>query len=190
MHTDFLQDRAVALVGLLHERGLTMSLEACKVLIAERVDFVGQQLGVGQGTARSYLTDEALGQLADLLVDELIEECPGANLHELPRTVAMPYAVVGRTVSALAEVLLLYGAHGPIDEIADSPAREVTTLVSMLGFFISENASTTTAAVSVPPAFLYRVNRILHTAADHPDATEDLSAALRRDAIRLRAITS
>lgn len=188
MRTDFLHDRAVALVGLLHERGLTMSLEACKVLIAERVEFVGQQLGVKEGTARSYVTDEALGQLADLLVDELIEECPGADLHQLPRTASMPYAVVGRTVSALAEVLLLYGAYGPLDEIAEAPAEEVTTLVSMLGFFISENASTT-AAVSVPPAFLYRANRILHTAADHPDATEDLSAALRRDAIRLRAIT-
>ncbi|WP_078345229.1 hypothetical protein [Mycobacteroides chelonae] len=189
MRTDFLQDRAQALVSLLHDRGLTMSLEACKVLIAERVEFVGQQLGVREGTARSYLNDEALGQLADVLADELIEECPGADLHELPRTASMPFAVVGRTVSALAEVLLLYGAHGPIDEIAESPTKEVTVLVSMLGFFIAENA-TTAAAVSVPPAFLYRANRILHTAADHPEATEDLSAALRRDAIRLRAIAT
>lgn len=189
MPTRFLEDRAQILIALLAERGLTMSTDACKILISTRITSLSQQLGMSEASARKYFSDEALSQMADSLADEIADECPGTELHTLPRTASLPFAVAGRTVSAMSEALLLFETHGGIDEFAEPPTRELIYLLSILGSFISEN-SKTAAAVRVPPAFLYRAARNIDNAAAHPDAIDDLRAAFHRDAIRLRAAAS
>jgi hypothetical protein len=87
-------------------------------------------------------------------------------------------------LSALAESLLLYGDHGPVDSIADTPLRELTAMLSLLGLFIAEGDG---SIVAVPPAFLIRAARMLDTAASHPGATPELAAVLHHEAMRLRA---
>lgn len=187
MPRSWVEERAQFLVGLLGERGLTMSLEASRVLVVDQVEHVCQQVGLTERAARAYLTDEALGALADSVAFSLVEEFPGADLHELERTVAMPVAMAGLTLTALAETLLLYIDHGRADSIAEAPLRELTVMLSLLGLFIAEGDG---VSIALPPAFLMRTARKLETAAIHPGATSELSAALRRDAARLRTLAS
>jgi hypothetical protein len=187
MPGSWVDERAQVLVGLLGERGLTMSLEASRVLVANQVEHVCQQAGLSERAARAYMTDDALGGLADSVACSLVEEFPGADLHTLPRTVGMPVAMAGLTLSALAETLLLYVDHGRADSIAEAPLRELTVMLSLLGLFIAESDG---ASVALPPAFLMRAARKLDTAASHPGATSELAAALHRDAIRLRAMAT
>lgn len=133
MPGSWVDERAQVLVGLLGERGLTMSLEASRVLVANQVEHVCQQVGLSERAARAYVTDDALGGLADSVACSLVEEFPGADLHTLPRTVGMPVAMAGLTLSALAETLLLYVDHGRADSIAEAPLRELTVMLSLLG---------------------------------------------------------
>jgi hypothetical protein len=187
MPGSWVEERAQFLVGLLGVRGLTMSLEASRVLVANQVEHVCQQVGLTERAARAYMTDEALRELADSVAFSLVEEFPGADLHTLARTVAMPVAMAGVTLSALAETLLFYLDHGRADSIAETPLRELTVMLSLLGLFIAEGDG---ASIALPPAFLVRMARKLETAAIHPGATSELSAALRRDAAHLRALAS
>ena len=183
----WVDERAQVLVDLLGERGLTMSQQASRVLVVDQIEQVCQQTGVSERTARAYVTDDALAAMADSVAFSLVEEFPGADLHTLARTVRMPVALTGLTLSALAESLLLYVEHGPVDSIADTPLRELTVMLSLLGLFMAEGDG---SIVAVPPAFLIRAARKLDTAASHPDATPELTAALQRDAMRLRAATT
>jgi hypothetical protein len=80
------------------------------------------------------MTDDALGGLADSVACSLVEKFPGADIHTLPRTAGMPVAMAGLTLSALAETLLLYVDHGRADSIAEAPLRELTVMLSLLGF--------------------------------------------------------
>ena len=182
----WVDERAQFLIDLLGERGLTISLQASRVLVVDQVEQVRQQTGVSERTARAYVTDAALAAMADSIAFSLVEEFPGADLHTLPRTVRMPVTLAGRTLSALSESLLLYVEHGPGDSIADTPLRELTVMLSLLGLFIAEGDG---SMVAVPPAFLIRAARKLDTAANHPDAIPELTPALHRDAMRLRART-
>lgn len=177
-------ERAQVLVDLLGERGLTISLSASRVLVVDQVEQVRQQTGVSERTARAYVTNDALAAMADSVAFSLVEEFPGADLHTLARTVPMSASLAGRTLTALAESLLLYVEHGPGDAIADTPMRELTVMLSLLGLFMAEGDG---SMVAVPPAFLIRAARKLDTAASHPDAAPELTAALHRDAMRLRA---
>lgn len=177
-------ERAQVLVDLLGECGLTMSLSASRVLVVEQVEQVCRQTGVGERAARAYVTNGALAAMADSVAFNLVEEFPGADLHTLARTVRMSVSLAGRTLTALAESLLLYVEHGPVDAIADTPLRELTVMLSLLGLFMTESDG---PMVAVPPAFLVRAARKLDTAASHPDATPELTSALHRDAMRLRA---
>jgi hypothetical protein len=177
-------ERAQALVDLLAERRLTISLSASRVLVVEQVEQLCQQAGVSERAARAYLTNDALAALADSVAFSLVDEFPGADLHTLARTVHISVSLAGRTVTALAESLLLYVEHGPGDSIGDAPLRELTVMLSLLGLFMAESDE---PMVAVPPAFLVRAARKLDTAASHLDATPELTAALHRDGMRLRA---
>src|ERR1700736_2878932 len=129
----WVDERAQVLVGLLGERGLTMSLEASRVLVANQIEHLRQQVGLGERAARAYVTDDALAGLADSVACSLVDEFPGADLHTLARTVRMPIAMAGLTLSALAETLLLYVDHGRADSIAEAPLRELPGMCSLLG---------------------------------------------------------
>jgi hypothetical protein len=58
-----------------------MSLQASRVLIVDQVERVCQQTGVSESTARANVTDDALAAMADSAAFSLVEEFPGADLH-------------------------------------------------------------------------------------------------------------
>jgi hypothetical protein len=155
-------------------------------------------------TARKYLDEETVKDMARRMLFEFAAEQPGADLLEAPRTVPVPLALAGIIVAALAEAMQLRAANEPPDRLGGV----VTTYGQMLSGFgqITAEApsgqATDSATAMFPPALLRRAARYIGNAADLaseggnlPDgvpetARGDLAAALRRDADGLITITA
>ena len=56
-------------------------------------------------TAKRYLADDALSDLARRRVVSFADEAPGADLLAAARSVALPLNVLGRCVAGLSEAL-------------------------------------------------------------------------------------
>jgi hypothetical protein len=155
-------------------------------------------------TARTYLNDEIIKDMARRMLFEVAGERPGADLMEAPRTVPLPLALVGITVAALAEAMQVRAANEPPGHLGDV----ITTYAQTLSGFgqITADAAPEQAGdpaeILFPPALLRRAARYISAAADLaadggklPDgipetARNQLAATLRRDAVRLIAITA
>jgi len=79
-------------------------------LITRQVRAVAALMAVTEATARTYLGDEIIKDMARRMLFEVAGERPGADLMEAPRTVPLPLALVGITVAALAEAMQISGA--------------------------------------------------------------------------------
>ena len=88
-------------------------------LITGQVRAVAALLRVTEATARTYLGDEAITDMARRMLFEVAGERPGADLMEAPRTVPLPLALVGITVAALAEAMQVRAASEPPDHLRD-----------------------------------------------------------------------
>ena len=75
-------------------------------LITGQVRAVAARMRVTEATARSYLDDEIIKDMARRMLFEVAGERPGADLMEAPRTVPLSLALVGITVAALAEAMV------------------------------------------------------------------------------------
>ena len=159
---------------------------------------------VTEATARNYLGDEIIKDMARRMLFEVAGERPGADLMEAPRTVPLPLALVGIIVAALAEAMQVRAANEPPDHL-----REViTTYAQALSGFGQITAGAAAgqaghpAEILVPPALLRRAARYISGAADlaatdgklparvPETARSQLAATLRRDADGLIAITT
>jgi hypothetical protein len=164
---------------------------------------VATRLRVTEATARTYLGDEIIKDMARRMLFEVVGERPGADLMEAPRTVPLPLALVGITVAALAEAMQVRAANEPPDHLGDVITTYAQTL-SGLGQITAGAAperAGNPAEILVPPALLRRAARYISGAADLaanggrlPDgipetARHQLAATLRRDADGLTAIT-
>ena len=161
-------------------------------------------LRVTEATARSYLGDEIIKDMARRMLFEVVGERPGADLMEAPRTVPLPLALVGITVAALAEAMQVRAANEPPGHLGDV----ITTYAQTLSGFGQITAGAAPgqagdpAEILFPPALLRRAARYISGAADLaanggklPDgipetARSQLAATLRRDADGLIAITT
>ena len=82
-------------------------------------------------TARTYLNDEIIKDMARRMLFEVASERPGADLMEAPRTVPLSLALVGITVAALAEAMQVRAANEPPDHLGDV----ITTCAQTLSGF-------------------------------------------------------
>jgi hypothetical protein len=64
-------------------------------LITGQVRAVATLMNVTEATARTYLGDEIITDMARRMLFEVVGERPGADLMEAPRTVPLPLALVG-----------------------------------------------------------------------------------------------
>ncbi len=173
-------------------------------LITDRVRAVAALMRVTAPTARKYLDDETIRDMARRMLFEFAAEQPGADLLEVPRTVQMPLVLVGIIVAALAEAMQVRAANEPSDRLSDVVATYGQVL-SGLGQITAQAASSQAgnpATAMFPPALLRRAARYISNAADLaasggnlPDgipeaARDELAAALRRDADRLITIST
>ncbi|MGH3195136.1 MAG: hypothetical protein ACRDNT_04210 [Streptosporangiaceae bacterium] len=173
-------------------------------LIAERVRAVAALMRVTEATARTYLDDETVKDMARRMLFDVVGERPGADLIEAPRTVPLSLALVGITVAALAEAMQVRAANEPPGHLGDVITTYAQTL-SGLGQITAGAAlkqAGDPADILFPPALLRRAARYISGAADLaanggelPDgipetARSQLAANLRRDADGLTAITT
>ena len=184
--------------------GMHLDRQRAAELVTGQVRAVAALMGVTEASARSYLDDEIIKDMARRMLFEVAGERPGADLMEAPRTVPLPLALVGITVAALAEAMQVRAANEPPGHLGDV----ITTCAQTLSGFgqITADAALkqagNPAGILVPPALLRRAARYISGAADLaassgklPDgipgtARSQLAATLRRDAGGLIAITT
>jgi hypothetical protein len=183
--------------------GMHLDRQRAGELITGQVRAVAARMRVTGATARRYLDDEGVKDMARRMLFEFAGERPGADLLEAPRTVPLPLALVGVTVAALAEAMQVRAANEPPGHLGGV----ISTYAQTLSGFGQITAAAPgqaggPAEILFPPALLRRAARYIGVAADLaadggslPDGTPEtargeLAAALRRDADGLIAITA
>ena len=184
--------------------GMHLDRRRAGELITGQVRAVAALMGVTEATARTYLGDESIKDMARRMLFEVAGERPGADLMEAPRTVPLPLALVGITVAALAEAMQVRAANEPPGHLGDV----ITTYAQTLSGFgqITAGAAPEQAGglaeILFPAALLRRAARYISGAADlaanggklpagiPETARSELTATLRRDADGLIAITT
>jgi len=184
--------------------GMHLDRQRAGELITGQVRTAAALMRVTEATARTYLGDEAITDMARRMLFEVAGERPGADLLEAPRTVPLPLVLVGITVAALAEAMRVRAANEPPDHLADiitTYAQTLSGLGQITADAVPEQAGNP-AEILFPPALLRRAARYIGGAADLtanggqlPDgipeaARNQLAATLRRDADGLIAITT
>ena len=184
--------------------GMHLDRQRAGELISGQVDAVATLMRVTEATARTYLDDEIIKDMARRMLFEVAGERPGADLMEASRTVPLPLALVGVTVTALAEAMQVRAANEPPHRLGDVITTYAQTL-SGLGQITAGAAAKEAgepAEILFPPALLRRAARYISGAADLaanggklpdgiPETTRSqLAATLRRDADGLTAITT
>ncbi len=184
--------------------GMHLDRQRAGELITDRVRAVAALMRVTEPTARKYLDDETIKDMARRMLFEFAGEQPGADLMEVPRTVPLSRALVGIIVAALAEAMQVRAANEPPDRLGDVVATYGQTLsgFGQITAAAAPGQAGDSAEIMFPPALLRRAARYISNAAvlaadggRLPDGTPEtargeLAAALRRDADRLIAITA
>jgi hypothetical protein len=184
--------------------GMHLDRQRAGELITGQVRAVAALMRVTEATARTYVDDETIKEMARRMLFEVAGERPGADLMEAPRTIPVPLARVGITVAAVAEAMQVRAANEPSDHLGDVITTYAQTL-SGLGQITADAApkqAGNPAEIFFPSALLRRAARYIGGAADLtanggklPDgipeaARKQLAAALRRDADGLIEITT
>jgi hypothetical protein len=184
--------------------GMHLDRQRAGELITDQVHAVAAMMRVTEATARTYLDDETVKDMARRMLFGVVGEQPGADLLEVPRTVPLPLALVGITVAALAEAMQVRAANEPPGHLTDVITTYAQTL-SGLGQITAGAApeqAGNPAEVLFPAALLRRAARYISGAADlaanggqlpggiPETARGQLAATLRRDADGLTAITT
>ena len=155
----FLEDLAAS--------GMHLNRHRAGELITGQVRTVATLMRVTKATARTYLDDESIKDMARRMLFEVAGEQPGADLMDAPRTVPLPLALVGITVAALAEAMQVRAANEPPGHLGDVITTYAQTL-SGLGQITADAAAEqgNPAEILFPPALLRRAARYISGAAD------------------------
>lgn len=181
-----------------------MSRSAAGELIDERVQFVATQMRVTPRTARTYLSDEAVQDLATTMAFGLVEEAPGADVLEAPRTSTVSVRLVGLAMAGLGEALRIRLMESDdLEHVRESIAQLAHAQGSLALVVATQDTVLVDGAVCIraPGALLHRIARCLESAADLADGgvvghgvsiddAQSLPSALRRDALRIREAVS
>ena len=169
----WLDGRVDVLLAALNEYGMSASVVSAAELIQERVAWVAAHLRVTPATARRYLTDEAVRDLARMMAVTVADEAPGADVLAAPRTAAVPVPVLGRCIAGLAEAIVLRLAERDDLGHVRTTTAQLAQAISARGQVIAGGQPSTSDAVAgvagpvvlLPPALLNRAARYLEAAA-------------------------
>jgi hypothetical protein len=200
----WLDGKADVFLEELAASGMHLDRQRAGELITSQVHAVAAMMRVTEATARTYLHDEAVKDMARRMLFEVAGEQPGADLLEEPRTVPLPLVLVGITVAALAEAMQVRAANEPAARLGDVITTYAQTLsgLGQVTAGVPPGQGGSAAEVLFPAALLRRAARYISGAADLaanggqlPDgvpetARSQLAATLRRDADGLTAITT
>lgn len=168
----WLDGRVDVLLAALGEYGMDVSRVSAAELIRQRVEWVAAHLRITPATARRYLTDDAVRDLARTMAVTVAEEAPGADALASPRTAAVPVPVLGRCIAGFSEAIVLRLAErDDLDHVRTTTAQLAQAL-SALGQVIADQHATSDIAAGIagpvvlaPPALLNRAARYLEAAA-------------------------
>jgi hypothetical protein len=155
--------------------GMHLDRQPAGELIAGQVRAVATLLRGTEATARTYLGDEIIKDVARRMLFKVAGEQPGADLIEPPRTVPLPLALAGITVAALAEAMQVRAASEPPGRLGDVITTCAQTL-SGLGQITAGAArkqAGNPSQIPFPPALLCRAARYISGAVDRPRAAAD-----------------
>lgn len=200
----WLDSKVDALVEELAASSMHLDRQRAAELITDRVRGVAALMGVTESTARKYLDDEAVKDMARRMLFEVVDERPGADLMEVPRTIPLALVLVGTIVAALAEAMQVAAANEPPDRLGDVVASYGQALsgFGQIAAAAVPGQAGDPAQIMFPAAMLRRAARYIGNAADLaanggklPDGVPEevrgeLAAALRRDADGLIAVTT
>jgi hypothetical protein len=162
-------------------------------------------MSVTEPTARRYLDDETLRNMARRRLFEFVDEQPGADLLQVPRTIPMSLILVRTTIAALAEAMQIRTANEPAADHLGHVVATYGQALSGLGQITAQAGSgqvSHSQAIMFPPTLLRRAARYINNAADlaanggelpggvPETARHALAVALRRDADGLIALTT
>ena len=131
--------------------GMHLDRQRAGELITGQVRAVAALMAVTEATARSYLGDEIIKDMARRMLFEVAGEWPGADLLESPRTVPLPLALVGITVAALAEAMQVRAANEPPGHLGDV----ITTYAQTLSGFGQITADAAPGQAGDPAEILF-----------------------------------
>jgi hypothetical protein len=178
----------------LEQLGLVAARTRVADVIRERVSVVAIAMGITERSARRYISEELLRELAREMAVSLVDEHPGVKLVEEPRTVPVSLGTLARSVEALAEVARVrarcddpVGLQGALD------------LISALATILREQPDLAAESLLLPQAALTRAARLLNATAEMihqiPEASDGssdvaarLAEAFGRDAAILRGL--
>jgi hypothetical protein len=168
----WLDGRVDVLLAALDEYGMDTSRVSAAELIQQRVEWVAAHLRITPATARRYLTDETVRDLARTVVVTVADEAPGADVLASPRTAAVPVPVLGRCIAGLSEAIVLRLAErDDLDHVRTTTAQLAQALSALGQVIASQHVTSDIAAgiagpvVLAPPALLNRAARYLEAAA-------------------------
>jgi hypothetical protein len=154
------------------------------------------QLGISEQSARPYMTEEVLRDLARHASVELVDERPGADLFAQPRNISIGIGTIGRALAALSEA-----AHVRIANQDTVGAHGLLETISLFGQILSERSPTGSGdAVHPPQAALTRSARLLEATAEMmaqgaatsydlaPTALKQLASTFAEDPAILRVL--
>ena len=136
----WLDQKVDVLLEELAASGMDVDRQRAGELITDRVRAVAALMRVTAPTARKYLDDETVRDMARRMLFEFAAEQPGADLLVVPRTVPVPLVFVGIIVAALAEAMQVRAANEPSDRLGGVVATYGQVL-SGLGQITAEAAS-------------------------------------------------
>jgi hypothetical protein len=166
--------RVDALQAALDALGMSISRAAAAELIHERVQWISCQAGISPTTARGYLTDDALTSLAQTMAFSLVEETPGADILDAPRTTTVPLPILGRCIAGLAEAIQVRLHERDDVEHIRTTITQLAHALSALGQIIAEqttpddnpaDATMSPALIPLPPGLVHRTARYLEATA-------------------------
>ncbi|MBN9618503.1 MAG: hypothetical protein J0H43_02045, partial [Actinobacteria bacterium] len=141
--------RIDVLLAALADFGMDASRASAAGLVQERVEWVATNMRVTPATARRYLTDDALRDLARSMVVTVADEAPGADVLATPRTAALPIAILGRAIAGLSEALILrLGERDDLDHVRTTTAQ-LGQALSALGQVTADHDGTKVSVAGI-----------------------------------------
>jgi hypothetical protein len=141
--------------------GLHFDRQRAGELITGQVRPVAALMRVTEATARTYLGDEIIKDMAWRMLFEVVGERPGADLMEAPRTVRCRRPRVGITAADLAEAMQVRAANQPPDHLSDVITTCPQTLsgLGQITAGVAPEQAGNPAEILFPPALLRRAAR-------------------------------
>lgn len=200
---NWVDERVDVFLAALDELGMSASRAAATELIHERVRWVSSQTGISPAAARHYLTNDAVRDLARTMAFSFVDETPGADVIDAPRTAAVPLTLLARGIAGLAEAIQVRLCERDEVEHLRTIVAQMAHALSAVGQVLSDEPATVIDHVAVlkfPPGLINRVARYLEATAAlvndgvmpdgfDPSHAGQLAATFTEDAANLRATT-